>query len=235
MKAVWRTDIGLVRRSNQDSLLIGTGTYPIYAVADGMGGHRGGNIASAMAIDGLKNCLAGQVPAPDSITRCYEQITNSIYARQQHDSALSGMGTTLTMLWEAEKHIYLGHVGDSRAYLLRGGQLMQQSTDHSLVGELLQSGVLDEQEARSYPYRNVVTRAVGTERYIRCDTAVADKLPGDRWLLCSDGLTEYVTSEEILAIMSLPDMEQAADAFVQAALSGGGQDNVTLILLEVAS
>ncbi|NLD33582.1 MAG: Stp1/IreP family PP2C-type Ser/Thr phosphatase [Clostridiales bacterium] len=235
MRAVWRTDIGLVRRSNQDSLLIGDEIHPVYAVADGMGGHRGGDIASTMAVDGLKLCLAGQAPSPEGIRRCFEQITGSIYARQQHDSALSGMGTTLTMLWEAEDFVYLGHVGDSRAYLLRGGTFTQQSTDHSLVGELVKSGVLDEQEARVYPYRNVVTRAVGTEQHIRCDTAIIDKQPGDRWLLCSDGLTEHVTGDEIRRMMGMPDMEQGADALVQAALAAGGQDNITLILLEVTA
>ena len=233
MKAILRTDPGKVRDRNQDAALVLPGMAPLYAVADGMGGHRGGDVASAMAIEGLRE-LENVAPTEARIRACFSVINERINTRQGEDETLKGMGTTLTMLWETENSVLLGHVGDSRAYLYRGARLYQVSRDHSLVGELLQSGVLDEQEARSYPYRDVVTRAVGTERYIRCDTAVADKLPGDRWLLCSDGLTEYVTSEEILAIMSLPDMEQAADAFVQAALSGGGQDNVTLILLEVA-
>lgn len=233
MKSVARTHIGRVRQSNQDALLVMPDACSIYAVADGMGGHRGGDIASFMAIEGLK-ALYGQVPSRQTIEACYQQINRDIFLRQQAEKSLRGMGTTLTMLWEAADHIYLGHVGDSRAYLLRDGLLSQVSLDHSLVGEMIRSGALKREAARSYPYRNVITRAVGTEDHVSCDTAVFDKQPGDRWLICSDGLSEYLDSRGILEGMSVEDMELAADTMVVGALEAGGQDNITLILLEVS-
>lgn len=234
MKAVARTHIGRVRKSNQDSLLVLPESCPIYAVADGMGGHLGGDTASRMAIEGLK-ALCGQTPSPEAIVACYQKITKEIFLRQQQDESLSGMGTTLTMLWEAEKVIILGHVGDSRAYLLRAGQLYQMSNDHSLVQEMVRSGLLAREAAASYPYRNVITRAVGTEEKVLCDTAVYDKQPGDRWLLCSDGLSEYLDEGMLLDSMLLDDLEAAADRMIVSALEGGGRDNISLVLLEVAA
>ena len=234
MKALWRSDIGNNRASNQDALLTLEGEHPVYAVADGMGGHLGGDVASAMAVQGLRSLLAGQVPHEERIRQVYDQISRDIYLRQQEDSALSGMGTTLTLLWEAPERVYLGHVGDSRAYLLRGDSLYQVTQDHSLVGELLRTGVIDRDSARAYPYRNVITRAGGTEEKVQCDTLTMDKRPGDRWLLCSDGLSEYLDDEEMKSALSGPDLGAAADWLVSQALERGGRDNITLVLLEVA-
>lgn len=233
MKAVWRTHIGKVRKSNQDALLVHLSAYPFYAVADGMGGHRGGDIASVMAIDGLKLHLADQLPSIEGIQSCYGLITKTIYERQKNDEKLSGMGTTLTLLWEAHDHIFMGHVGDSRAYQLREGLLIQQSEDHSLVGDLLRKGLIDVQAARSYPYRNVITRAIGTEDNILCDTAVFDKQAGDRWLICSDGLSEHLGFKEISDCLSIDDLDEAADRMVVLALEAGGRDNISVIIAEV--
>ena len=233
MKAVWRTDIGKARGSNQDSLLVLEGPYPLYAVADGMGGHLGGDIASAMAIKGLKEGARGVKPSEAGIKRLFNGISRDIYLRQLQDSTLSGMGTTLTMLWESEREVCLGHVGDSRAYMLRSGELRQLSVDHSLVTELLRSGAIDETTADSYPYRNVITRAVGAEEEVACDTAVIGKLPGDRFFLCSDGLSEYIKPRQLAAELGQPDMEQIADTLLAAALDLGGRDNITFILMEV--
>lgn len=235
MKAVWRTHIGKVRKSNQDALLVEISGFPLYAVADGMGGHRGGDIASVMAIDSLKTHLTQQIPSTKSIDSCFQTITKAIFDRQKQDDHLSGMGTTLTLLWETSDLIYMGHVGDSRAYLLREGLLMQKSEDHSLVGDLLRRGAIDLAAARNYPYRNVVTRAVGTEDKVLCDTAVFDKKPKDRWLLCSDGLTEHLDLEEIYDCLILEDMDEAADLMIVQALKAGGRDNITVILLEVGA
>ena len=232
MRSVARTHIGRIRKSNQDALLVMPDVYPIYAVADGMGGHRGGDIASLMAIEGLK-ALYGMTPSLAAIDACYQRITHDIYQRQQADDYLSGMGTTLTMLWEGPESVLLGHVGDSRAYLLREGQLTQVSNDHSLVGEMVRSGALARDAARSSPYRNVITRAVGTEDRVLCDTAVFDKMPGDRWLLCSDGLSEHLDARSILECLMMNDLETSADRMVVGALEAGGRDNITLILLEV--
>ncbi|NLD52037.1 MAG: serine/threonine-protein phosphatase [Clostridiales bacterium] len=233
MRAVWRSDVGLQRKSNQDAYLVLPGEYPLYAVADGMGGHLGGDTASSMAVAGLKASLAGVYPTEQAIASSYDGISANIYHRQAHDHKLKGMGTTLTMLWEAEQQVIMGHVGDSRAFLLRQGTLTQASTDHSLVSELLRTGVLDEESARVYPYRNVITRAVGTDPSVQCDTAVFDKLSGDRWLLCSDGLSEYFTHATLFQALQGDDLDAIADHLLTTALQGGGHDNITLLLLEV--
>ncbi len=234
MKAVLRTDPGKVRENNQDAALVQPGLAPLYAVADGMGGHRGGDVASAMAIEGLTE-LNNVAPAEATIRACFAVINERIHTRQEAEEPLKGMGTTLTMLWETEDSVLLGHVGDSRAYLYRAGHLYQVSRDHSLVGELLRTGVISKEAARDYPYRHIITRAVGTDSHLACDTAVMDKRPGDRWLLCSDGLTDSITDEEIQRCVAIPDMEAGADELMQMALDAGGRDNITVLLLEVTA
>lgn len=230
--AVVRTHCGKVRPSNQDAFLERPGRYPLYAVADGMGGHRGGNVASAMAVDSLRAIDASLVPDETALSAAVMDANARIWQRQLNDLSLSGMGTTLTALWEAPDFLVLAHVGDSRAYRLRGGVLTQMTLDHSLVGELLRSGAITTEMARNYPYRNIVTRAVGTEASIVCDVLRADRLPGDRWLLCSDGLTEYAGNDQIQRALAL-SVEEAADTLLAVALNGGGRDNITLIVLEV--
>lgn len=233
MKAVVRTDCGNVMPVNQDTALILEGAFPVYAVADGMGGHKGGNVASSMAIDTVRQALEKQEPNEDTLRKCFIRANREIFVRQGQDENLSGMGTTLTILWDAGTFFYLGHVGDSRCYLLREGTLYQMSSDHSLVAELVRDGMLTPEEADTYPYRNVITRAVGTGRRLNPDITMPDKHAGDRWLICSDGLTEYVKPDALLSLMREDDMEAAAGRMMQMALSLGGRDNITLILLEV--
>ena len=233
MKAAWRSDVGRLRSSNQDACLILEGEYPLYAVADGMGGHRGGDIASAMAVAGLKEQLGGHKPAPERIRRCYAALSRQIFERQRQDAALTGMGTTLSMLWLDKDRVLLGHVGDSRIYLLREGLMRQISLDHSLVGELLRAGTLDEAGARSYPYRNVITRALGSQASVRCDTLEEERLAGDRWLICSDGLNEQLDDLAIKKLLMKKDLEQAAEGLLQAALNDGGRDNISVIVVEI--
>ncbi len=232
MIALGRTDTGKVRPSNQDALLETAGPYPVFAVADGMGGHRGGNIASAMAVDCLSEIDTQQHPDEAKLKAAFDRANRLIWERQRRDMSLSGMGTTLTALWEGDDHVLLGHVGDSRAYLFREGTLRQVSADHSLVGELMRTGVLSAEDARTYPYRNIVTRAVGTDQALESDIAREDKRPGDRWMLCSDGLTEYADGEAIAQALRLP-LDEAAEQLMALALSGGGRDNITMLLLEV--
>ena len=233
MKAVMRTHPGKVRPSNQDAAYVSEQGFRLYAVADGMGGHRGGDVASAMAIEGLAQ-LQNAKPGEQAIRACFSAINQAIHDRQEAEESLQGMGTTLTLLWETDDSMLLGHVGDSRAYLYRQGRLYQVSRDHSLVGELLRTGVIDKDAAREYPYRHIITRAVGTDSLLACDTAVMDKLAGDRWLLCSDGLTDHVMDEEIQRCLALEDMDAGADELMKLALDAGGQDNITLVLLEVS-
>ncbi len=228
-----RTHPGMIRKSNQDSLLAKEGAFPLYAVADGMGGHRGGNVASAMAVACLSE-MDLSIPPDKGLLNDAVLLANSlIWKRQRSDFSLSGMGTTLTALWEGREDVILAHVGDSRAYLYRGGILTQKTSDHSLVGELLRSGAITPEMARNYPYRNIVTRAVGTDETLECDLIRENRQPLDRWLLCSDGLTEYATKENLLLAMQMP-LEAAADTLLRLALDGGGRDNITLILLEVS-
>ena len=233
MKIVTRTDIGNIMANNQDGFLVQEGLYPVYAVADGMGGHRGGHVASRMALEAMAADLSGHVPNEDTLRKSFIRANKEIFARQKLEEEVSGMGTTMTVLWETPEGFYLGHVGDSRCYLMREGVLTQMSTDHSLVEELVRDGSLAPEEADNYPYRNVITRAVGTSKNIHADISWPEKRPGDRWLLCTDGLTEYIKAPRLRDILSTPDLSDAADCLLNTALDMGGRDNITLILLEV--
>lgn len=232
MIAVSRTHQGKVRLSNQDSLLIRQGPFSLYAVADGMGGHRGGNVASAMAVTALNHVNLLDEPQESALLAAVNQANAAIWEHQLRDLSLSGMGTTLTVLWEGTETLLIAHVGDSRAYQFFDGELTQVTMDHSLVGELLRSGAITAEMARRYPYRNIVTRAVGTDAAVQTDIYRLSKLPGSRWLLCSDGLTEYALPQQLTGALTLP-LEQAADELMSIALEGGGRDNITLIILEV--
>lgn len=232
MIAVSRTHQGKVRLSNQDSLLIRQGPFSLYAVADGMGGHRGGNVASAMAVTALNHVNLLDEPQESALLAAVNQANAAIWEHQLRDLSLSGMGTTLTVLWEGTETLLIAHVGDSRAYHFFDGELTQVTMDHSLVGELLRSGAITAEMARRYPYRNIVTRAVGTDAAVQTDIHRLSKLPGSRWLLCSDGLTEYALPQQLTGALTLP-LEQAADELMSIALEGGGRDNITLIILEV--
>ena len=232
MKAYSRTNTGLVRDRNEDTVLADA-EHGIYILADGMGGHQAGEVASALAAETLRDALAGESPAAERLHAAFRRANAAVFERQQQDSALNGMGTTMTALWDNGSHVLLGHVGDSRAYLFMNGRLRQISEDHSVVGEMLRSGAITEEQARSHPYRNVITRAVGTEESVRADVVEILKTPGTLWLLCSDGLTDMVTDEQIAETLRQHAPEQAADALVDLALEQGGRDNVSLILLEV--
>jgi protein phosphatase len=161
-----------------------------------------------------------------------EAANDAIWERQLTDLSLSGMGTTLTVLWAGQDSLLVAHVGDSRLYSFAEGTLHQVTTDHSLVGELLRSGVITPEKARRHPYRNIVTRAVGTDVSVTVDLLELNKIPGMRFLLCSDGLTEYAPPQ-VLASSLAKDLNTAAQELLDIALSGGGRDNITLIVLEV--
>lgn len=234
MRYAARSHQGKVRISNQDALLTREGVTSLFAVADGMGGHRGGNVASAMAIACLHELNLNLQPEEAEFLKVVNNANSSIWERQFNDVSLSGMGTTLTALWEGKDSLLLAHVGDSRAYCLAGGVLTQVTTDHSLVGELLRSGAITPEMARNYPYRNIVTRAVGTDGSLLTDFVWHPRQAGNRWLLCTDGLTEYANSEQIAHMMGLA-LDEGADKLMNLAMEGGGRDNITLILLEVST
>ena len=230
MKWVSRTHVGNVRPTNQDTIILGQN---LYGVADGMGGHLAGDIASKMTGELLTNALAGLEPRTDTLAQCIENINAQVYGRQMSDEALRGMGTTLTVLWEASGTVFIAHIGDSRAYLLRSGELKQVTDDHSVVAEMMREGLLTEEEAARHPYRHMITRAVGTDQAVTADILTIDKQPGDRWLICSDGLSGCVPADELRKNLAGYDLTEAADRLLHLALTRGGQDNITLVLTEV--
>ncbi len=225
---VSRTDVGRMRRSNQDALIIGGG---VAGVADGMGGHNGGEIASGETRDGILRELSGKTPDRQALREAVEKINLEIWDRQEKDASLTGMGTTLTLLWPSESEMLVAQVGDSRAYLIRDGQVRQVTKDHSLVGDMVRRGVLTEEQAACHPMRNYITRAVGTEDTIEADLFTEERKAGDRWLVCSDGLYSMISRGALEELVRKENAEEAADALLQAALEGGGRDNITLILM----
>ena len=235
MKAVSRTHIGNVRKSNQDALLLLPGVYGLFGVADGMGGHKAGDVASRMAVDALKDALKDQKPSEEQLRAAIEKANADIFAAQQTSADLTGMGTTVTVIWEDKRRVLLGHVGDSRAYRIRKNEITQVSLDHSMVAEMVRNGYLTEREARVHPYRNIITRALGTEENVEVDVEQLDKEAGDIYLLCSDGLSEYVQSDQMLKVIRRNTLEKAADILLNLALDGGGRDNISLVLAEVES
>ncbi|MBR0228587.1 MAG: Stp1/IreP family PP2C-type Ser/Thr phosphatase [Clostridia bacterium] len=235
MNAASRTHIGLVRASNQDALLLQPGKYGLYGVADGMGGHKGGDIASMMAVSLVKRFLSDVKPTHEQLRKGIEEANQMIYEEQLYRSDLDGMGTTLTVIWEDKNRILLGHVGDSRAYLLRDQKLRQVSQDHSMVAEMVRDGLITEEEARRHPYRNIITRALGTDETVDVDVTEIEKRAGDIYLICSDGLSEYVREEQMRQLLLEHGLEEAADLMLNLALKGGGRDNISLVIAEVTA
>ena len=235
MNVASRTHIGLVRASNQDALLLQLGKYGLYGVADGMGGHKAGDIASMMAVTLMKRFLSDVKPTGEQLRKGIEEANQMIYEEQLYRSELSGMGTTLTVIWEDKKRVFLGHVGDSRAYLLRDKTLRQVSQDHSMVAEMVRDGLITQEEARRHPYRNIITRALGTDTTVDVDVTEIEKRAGDIYLLCSDGLSEYVREEQMRQLLLDHDLEEAADLMLNLALKGGGRDNISLVIAEVTA
>ncbi|MBQ7656981.1 MAG: Stp1/IreP family PP2C-type Ser/Thr phosphatase [Clostridia bacterium] len=230
-----RTHIGNVRASNQDALLVLPGVYGVYGVADGMGGHKAGDVASKMAVSVVERLLRNQAPSPKLLQSAIEEANALIYEEQLNNPDYSGMGTTMTLIWEDDDRVLLGHVGDSRAYRVRKKSISQVSRDHSMVAEMVRKGLITEEEARVHPYRNIITRALGTAETIEVDVEELDKQPGDLYLLCSDGLSEYIRDEEMLYLLRKhPSLEEAADVLLNLALEGGGRDNISVVLAEVA-
>jgi serine/threonine protein phosphatase PrpC len=231
LSAGFATNRGLVRQTNEDSFLVRKG---LYVVCDGMGGARGGEVASQMACERMvviDPASAGQ----DELRAAIVEANESISARSLSEPRLLGMGTTLTSALIRDHTALLGHVGDSRAYLLRDGALRQLTDDHSWVGEMVRRGELTEAEAAVHPHRSVITKALGTEGEADPDLVEVALEPGDRLLLCSDGLSGMVSKESIQELLRRPDGAQAvADALVEAALKGGGEDNVTVVVVDLA-
>ena len=226
----FRTDVGKVRANNQDAPIVSE-KLRLYGVADGMGGHKGGEVASTSARDDLLRELEGKTPSVAALSGAIEEVNRQIYHQQEHDDALTGMGTTLSVLWMSDNFVYIGRVGDSRVYLLRDGEFKQMTLDHSLVEQLVREGVLTEEEAQNHPMRNIITRAIGTDESVEVDVVVEERRKGDLWLACSDGLHGLVDDRQMRDALRQYAPEKAADVLLKAALDAGGRDNVTLVIV----
>jgi PPM family protein phosphatase len=234
-----RTDVGLARSGNEDSHLRGR---TVFAVADGLGGHRGGEVASAMAIEPLAALdgreFADAEEAAEALAGAIRAANQAILRRGRADPELWGMGTTVTAaaVAAAGRVLQLAHVGDSRAYLLREGTLRQLTSDHTVVAEAVTRGLLTRRQAAVHPQRGVVTRAVGLDPDVRVDLPEPLELaPGDQVLLCTDGLTEAVDDHQIAAVLAeVADGDEACGTLIAAANRAGGPDNITVVLLRVA-
>lgn len=233
LKVGAKTDVGLVREANEDSYLVDA---PLFVVADGMGGHIAGDIASATAIDLISaHSDDARAADPGSLAALIKGANRAILNKAQSDPQLSGMGTTCTLvLFDAER-AHIAHVGDSRAYLFRNGELEQLTDDHTLVGRLVREGKLRPEEAAHHPQRSVITRALGVDDDVHVDLSAIDVGEGDRVLICSDGLTSMVEHAQIAEMLETEsDPQQAADRLVSLANSAGGEDNITVIVVDVA-
>jgi protein phosphatase len=226
------TDPGRKRRINEDSFVI---VPPLFAVADGMGGAQAGEVASALAASALEESGANG-GGERRVTELIQEANRRVHERATTDAATAGMGTTITAaLVEPDGRVVFGHVGDSRAYLLRDGTLDQLTNDHTLVAELVRRGELSPGEAQVHPQRSVITRALGTDPDVDVDTFAVDAQPGDIFLICSDGLSSMVDSHTIEEILrkNRADLAGASKALIQAANRGGGEDNITAVLFAV--
>jgi serine/threonine protein phosphatase PrpC len=228
------SDTGRKRRRNEDAYVVAP---PLFAVADGMGGAQAGEVASRLAAATLEAPYAADSgPGVERVAALIQAANRRVYERSTTDPAASGMGTTMTVALVEELTVVIGHVGDSRAYLVRDGRMEQLTDDHSLVNELLKSGKLSPEEAHVHPQRSVITRAVGTDPDVDVDAFTVEGRDGDVFLLCSDGLTDMVDDEDILDLVDRhrDDLDRAVRSLVAAANRGGGEDNITAVAFRVA-
>ncbi len=232
------TSQGRVRTSNEDSFAAEPGDR-LFLVADGMGGHAAGEVASSLAVATVKEVVASSRPVdhkPEELLLFAAREANGrIYEAQRNRAELSGMGSTLTILSFADTTYYIAHVGDSRAYLLRDGVLDQLTRDHSLVWHLFESGVLRKDELSSHPQKNLITRSIGPHAEVEVDLECGQVREGDVFLLCSDGLTDVLPDDRIRHMLSQDDKspQQLGDALVSAANAMGGPDNITAVVIRL--
>lgn len=225
-----RTDVGCVRDHNEDSLVVAP---PLFAVADGMGGHAAGEVASEIAVNVLAE-LAPKDLDGAALEHAVEEANHEIIRAARDGRGREGMGTTLTACMLENERLIIAQVGDSRAYLLHHGKLQQLTRDHSLMADMIEAGQLTPEEARHHPQRSVITRALGSDPNTRPDMYEINVETGDRLLVCSDGLSSMIEDEQIEAVMRrVPDPQRCASQLVNEAIAAGGHDNVTVIVSNV--
>ena len=228
------SDTGRRRRRNEDNYVVAP---PLFAVADGMGGAQAGEVASQLAASALEGGDSDGLEGTKRIDALIQEANRRIFDRASTDPTASGMGTTMTVAVVEGMTVAMGHVGDSRAYLVRGELMEQLTDDHSLVNELVKTGKLSEEEAQVHPQRSVITRAVGTDPDVDVDGFTIEAEDGDVFLICSDGLSDMVSDEEILELVvrNHDDLDKAVGALVAAANRGGGEDNITAVAFRISS
>jgi protein phosphatase len=222
------SDTGLQRRSNEDSLLERS---PLFVVADGMGGAQAGEVASRIAVETFSSGLGGGADPERSLAELVREANARIHQVSRERPEHAGMGTTITAVYVGEQDVSVAHVGDSRAYCLRDGELMRLTDDHSLVDELIRQGRLTPEEAEEHPQRSVITRALGPEVDVDVDVNSIRGRAGDTYLLCSDGLTTMVAEEELQALLAADgSLRKRGQSLIAAANAAGGKDNITVVL-----
>jgi PPM family protein phosphatase len=241
------TDVGRKRDHNEDSFLIDD-ELQLYVVADGMGGHAGGGTASRIAVETIDKRMRDlhasdlalaegenlqESAIPETIRSAVEQACLAIFAKAQEDPELAGMGTTVISLLIADAHAFFAHVGDSRAYLVRGELIQQISEDHSLVNEQIKAGMITPEEARHSRYRNIITRSVGFEEEVQVDVMGLLGEPGDTFILCSDGLANMLEDNEILEHVRGNKLEDIPPKLIELANERGGDDNITVVAVRL--
>jgi serine/threonine protein phosphatase PrpC len=228
------SNTGNKRRRNEDSFVVAP---PLFAVADGMGGAQAGEVASKLAAAALEDTDLGSTGGVERVVELIQEANRRVYERSNADPAASGMGTTITVALVEGKDVTFGHVGDSRAYLVRDGVIEQLTEDHSLVNELMKSGKLSPEEAETHPQRSVITRALGTDPDVDVDTFVVEARENDLFLICSDGLTTMIGDEDILELLERhhDDLDRAAKSLVAAANRAGGEDNITVVAFTIGA
>lgn len=236
------SDVGKIRDINQDAYYyIEDDKLPIFIVADGMGGHKAGEVASNLAISTIirhyesskQKILNKEMFIPQFLNESVELANDNLIEEASGDDELKGMGTTVTMCLILDNEVYIGHVGDSRAYLLRNGELSQITQDHSLVGELLRIGSITKDEAVNHPKKNIITRALGSNPKINVDVFNRELQNEDKIILCTDGLTNMVTEEKILEILLSSEIPSAVcSTLVNISNEAGGIDNTTIMIIK---
>ncbi len=235
MKWTQVTEVGRVRKNNEDSIL-SKPQLGLFAVADGMGGHNAGEVASTLAVlvleDRVRNSLA---PTPDKVlAEAVQEANLRIWQQGERKLEQKGMGTTITALLLQSQFAAIAQVGDSRAYLFRNQKLRQLTTDHSLVQEMFKGGLISRDEMSTHPNKNILTRALGSEEIVEVDTQIMAYQDHDLFLLCSDGLYDMITEEEILRILQTDlELHLMAQKMIDLAMEHGGNDNISLIMVEV--
>ncbi|MPZ71370.1 MAG: Stp1/IreP family PP2C-type Ser/Thr phosphatase, partial [Actinobacteria bacterium] len=227
-----KTDVGRVRDGNEDSYIV---LEPLYGIADGMGGHAAGEVASSTAVDALSEGIGRVDPKdPETLATLIKDANRTIFEKATRDDSLHGMGTTCTIVLIDGERGHLAHVGDSRAYMLRGDSLTRLSEDHTLVGRMVKEGQLTEDEASRHPQRNMITRSLGIDPEVRVDLRSFEVRDGDRLMLCSDGLTSMVDEPTIERLLhDTADPQRTADQLVDLANEAGGDDNITVVVLDL--